>query len=245
LFVYIICSVAGCFYFTYSFAVGFGSSYFAAPVVLLNQSFGTQYLYGFYWAFYSLFGLTLVSHRPVGIGEIFFSLVMVGTCRCCFGFFKKKAKKGCDWVVLDCGSGGGAGQSAARDGPSSRALDGVSAAAQFFSETKGGTKQSKCCILFDPVCSFQVQQWIVAVLNAEPVFRGLEPAVIRSLAMRCKVELVFCLFASFCLSDNQCAQFKAFPKRVALVVEGEAPGAALFMLRKGVLEETRGGVHQV
>lgn len=76
LFVYIICSVAGCFYFTYSFAVGFGSDLFVAPVSLLSQSFGTQYLYGFFWAFYSLFGISLLAHRPVVIGEIFFSLVM-------------------------------------------------------------------------------------------------------------------------------------------------------------------------
>lgn len=45
----------------------------------------------------------------------------------------------------------------------------------------------------------EIQQWLRAMINAEPLFKGCEPGVIHSLAMRCK--------------------FKAYPKRVALILE--------------------------
>ncbi len=44
----------------------------------------------------------------------------------------------------------------------------------------------------------EVQQWLVATLNAEPIFRGLDPNVVRALAIRCKfrarVDLLPCCF---------------------------------------------------
>jgi hypothetical protein len=51
-------------------------------VALIGATFGAQYLYGFFWAFYSLFGLSLIALRPVTIGELFFSLIMgiIGLC---------------------------------------------------------------------------------------------------------------------------------------------------------------------
>jgi len=188
LFVYLICSIAGSFFFLYSFTVGFGSSLFAAPVALLGASFGTQYLYGFYWAFYSLFGISLISHRPVAIGEIFFSLVMgiIGLCL----IVALVAELANLLHVMDAHR--------ARWMEAQQRLN--------FSQKRK-----------------EVQQWLLAMLNAEPLFRGLDPAVIRALAIRCK--------------------FKAFPKRVALIVEGAPPGAALFLLRKGAVEESRDGSH--
>ncbi len=65
----------------------------------------------------------------------------------------------------------------------------------------------------------EVQQWLRAMVHAEPLFRGAEPGVVHSLAMRCK--------------------FRAYPAHVACVLEGVAPGAALFLVRKGVVEGTR------
>lgn len=86
----------------------------------------------------------------------------------------------------------------------------------------------------------EVQQWLVATLNAEPVFRGLDPNVVRALAIRCK-------FRVNCSASTKrlfLILLQAYPRRVALIVEGAPPGAGLFMLRKGVLEESRDGVHQ-
>lgn len=70
----------------------------------------------------------------------------------------------------------------------------------------------------------EVQQWLRAMVNAEPLFRAVEPAVVHSLAMRCK--------------------FRAYPRGVACVLEDTRPGAALFMIRKGAVEGKyrRGGM---
>merc|ERR1712000_300339 len=63
----------------------------------------------------------------------------------------------------------------------------------------------------------------MGMLAGEDLFRSAEPAALHALAMRCK--------------------FKAFPTGAAIIAEGVPPGAALFLIRKGVLEESRGGDH--
>lgn len=149
LFVYIVCSAAGALWITYSNTVGFGSSFFAAPLSLSGQSFGSQYLFAFYWAFYSLFGLSLISHRPSSIAETFFSLVM-----------------GVMGLVIFIAL-------IAEFTNLLRVMDSHRARWMEAQQRLNFSQKRK-----------EVQQWLRAMLNAEPLFKGCEPAVIHSLALR-------------------------------------------------------------
>lgn len=189
LFIYLMCSIAGSFWITYSTAVGFGSSFFAAPITLSGQSFGAQYLYAFYWAFYAYFGLSTLSLRPSTIGETFFALVM--------GIL------GLGMIVA----------LVAELANLMRVMDNHRSRWMEAQQRLNFSQKRK-----------EVQQWLRAMLNSEPLFKAVDPAVIHALAIRCR--------------------FKAFPKDVAVIVEDTPPGAAIFMVRKGALEESRNGVHQ-
>ncbi len=63
LFIYMLCSCAGSLWIAYSNTVGFGASFFAAPLSLAGQPFGAQYFYAFFWSFYALFAQ--VRHRAL------------------------------------------------------------------------------------------------------------------------------------------------------------------------------------
>lgn len=190
LLIYLLCSGAGSFYAAYSTAVGFGASFFSMPLTLQGASFGTQYLYGFTWAFYAFFGGgTLQAIRPGSVGELFFALIM--------------AVLGLALVIALVA--GTVGLLAALDAHRARWRE-AQQRLNFSQKRK------------------EVQLWLRAMLAGEPLFKGAEPSALHALAMRCK--------------------FKAFPRGAALVAEGQPPGAVLFLLRKGVVEESRDGVHQ-
>ena len=187
LFIYLICSIAGCFYFLYSFTVGFGSTFFAvrgcfsfslsfvdaiaqAPVSLLGASFGTQYLYGFFWAFYTLFGFSLLAQRPVAIGEIFFALVM--------GIIGLSILVALVAGARLCVGGVFSSQQRAELANLLHVMDAHRARWMEAQQRLNFSQKRK-----------EVQQWLLAMLNAEPLLRGLDPAVIRALAIRCKFKV--------------------------------------------------------
>ncbi len=150
----------------------FGASFFTAPIALAGQAFGAQYLYAFYWTFYALFGMALLAHRPQTVGETFFSLVLavlglviaVGLVAEVVNLLRVMVT----WARRGCGAGCGT-HSCVQDSHRARWME-AQQRLNFSQKRK------------------EVQQWLRAMVNSEPLFHGAEPAVIHSLAMRCKFK---------------------------------------------------------
>jgi len=76
IFFYLVVHYGACLWITYGNVVGFGTSAFQPPLSLSGAGFGSQYLNALWWSFYSIVGPFSLLHRPVSIGETFFSCLL-------------------------------------------------------------------------------------------------------------------------------------------------------------------------